>query len=82
MGGTDDIANLAAVCTGGSTDHHQMLIPHGPWHLTGNPNLPDGLHLTHTRQPDQADKGQLQVWRHRDGSGRPLLLASHGARGR
>jgi hypothetical protein len=41
MGGTDDIANLAAACAGGVTDHHNMLIPHGPWTLTGNPNQPD-----------------------------------------
>ena len=46
MGGTDNIANLAAACSGGATDHHQMLIPNGPWMLVGNPNLPDGLRLT------------------------------------
>ncbi len=58
MGGTDDIANLAAVCTGGTTDHHIMLIPHGPWTLTGNPNLPDGLRLIHRdelRRPRRTD---------------------------
>jgi len=50
QGGTDDIANLAAVCAGGITDHHQQLIPTGPWHLTGNPNLPDGLRLVHQHE--------------------------------
>jgi hypothetical protein len=43
-GGTDTLANLAAVCAGG-VDHHGLLAPHGPWILTGNPNQPDGLHL-------------------------------------
>jgi hypothetical protein len=42
-GGSDEISNLAAVCT--VTGHHQMLIPHGPWALVGNPNQPDGLRL-------------------------------------
>jgi hypothetical protein len=46
-GGTDDIANLAAVCTGGGTDHHTKLVPHGPRVLLGNPNRPDRLHLVH-----------------------------------
>ena len=45
-GGGDDIANLAAVCTGGGTDHHTKLVPHGDWLLEGNPNQPDGLRLT------------------------------------
>jgi uncharacterized protein DUF222/HNH endonuclease len=45
-GGGDDIANLAAVCTGGGTDHHTKLVPHGDWILEGNPNQPDGLRLT------------------------------------
>jgi hypothetical protein len=27
-----------------------MLIPHGPWALTGNPNLPDGLRLERAEQ--------------------------------
>jgi hypothetical protein len=39
--------DLAAVCAGGSTDHHPMLVPHGPWLLLGNPNQPDGLRLIH-----------------------------------
>jgi len=42
-GGSDDISNLAAACI--VTGHHQMLIPHGPWALVGNPNLPHGLRL-------------------------------------
>jgi hypothetical protein len=46
-GGSDDISNLAAVCVGGSTDHHQLLVPHGPYLLIGNPNVPDGLRLVH-----------------------------------
>src|SRR5713101_1088096 len=46
-GGSDDIANLAAVCVGGGTNHHAKLIPHGPWKLVGNPNQPDGLRLEH-----------------------------------
>ena len=46
-GGTDDIANLAAVCAGGGTDHHPRLAPHGPSLLLGNPNQPDGLRLVH-----------------------------------
>jgi hypothetical protein len=50
-GGRDELANLAAVCTGGATDHHTRLAPHGPHLLTGNPNQPDGLRLT---LPDHA----------------------------
>ena len=42
-GGSDDISNLAAVCT--VAGHHQMLVPNGPWALVGNPNQPDGLRL-------------------------------------
>ena len=42
-GGTDDLSNLAAV----AGVHHPMLIPHGPWALVGNPNLPDGLERVH-----------------------------------
>ena len=40
-GGTDDLANLAAVCP----THHRMLVPHGTKALVGIPNLPDGLKL-------------------------------------
>jgi HNH endonuclease len=46
-GGSDDVSNLAAVCVGGSTDHHQLLVPNGPYLLIGNPNQPDGLRLVH-----------------------------------
>jgi hypothetical protein len=42
-GGTDDLANLAAVCSLGR--HHEQLVPHGPYALVGNPNQPDGLRL-------------------------------------
>ena len=40
-GGTDDLANLAAVCS----RHHRLLVPHGDRALIGNPNQPDGLRL-------------------------------------
>jgi hypothetical protein len=40
-GGTDAMANLAAVCPA----HHALLIPHGEYVLEGNPNQPDGLTL-------------------------------------
>jgi hypothetical protein len=40
-GGTDAIANLAAVCPA----HHALLIPHGDYVLDGNPHQPDGLTL-------------------------------------
>src|SRR5262249_52891859 len=43
-GGSDHIANLAAVCPA----HHRQLVPHGRWALTGNPNRPDGLTLVAT----------------------------------
>jgi len=46
-GGSDEIANLAAACVGGGTDHHPQLAPHGPYLLVGNPNQPDGLRLIH-----------------------------------
>ena len=44
-GAAATLANLAAVCTGGGTDHHTKLVPHGSWKLVGNPNQPDGLEL-------------------------------------
>jgi len=56
-GGTDQIADLAAVCT--AAGHHQMLIPHGPWALVGNPNRPDGLRLVHLDELTEADAVQL-----------------------
>jgi HNH endonuclease len=40
-GGSDDIANLAAVCR----PHHRLLVPHGDRVLIGNPHQPDGLRL-------------------------------------
>jgi hypothetical protein len=40
-GGSDDSANLAAVCPA----HHALMIPHGDYVLEGNPNRPDGLDL-------------------------------------
>jgi 5-methylcytosine-specific restriction endonuclease McrA len=49
-GGGAQLANLAAVCTGGGTDHHARLVPHGPWKLVGNPNRPDGLRLERVEQ--------------------------------
>jgi hypothetical protein len=45
-GGSDDIANLAAVCP----THHRLLVPHGSLALVGNPNQPDGLELVDTRE--------------------------------
>jgi hypothetical protein len=38
-GGTDDSSNLVALYAG----HHPDFIPHGPWALVGNPNIPGGL---------------------------------------
>jgi hypothetical protein len=38
-GGTDDISNLAALFP----SHHRRYIPHGPYALVGNPNVPGGL---------------------------------------
>jgi hypothetical protein len=56
LGGSDDPSNLATVCL--PAGHHQMLIPHGPWALVGNPNLPDGLSLVHVDDltPEQAEQ--------------------------
>jgi hypothetical protein len=44
------------VCVAGG--HHQMLVPHGPWALVGNPNRPDGLRLVHLHKltADQAEQ--------------------------
>jgi hypothetical protein len=42
-GGWDGIDNLAMVCP----YHHRYLTPHGPWHLIGDPEQIDGLHLVH-----------------------------------
>jgi hypothetical protein len=38
-GGTDEPSNLALLNGG----HHTDFIPHGPWALVGNPNVPGGL---------------------------------------
>jgi hypothetical protein len=53
-GGADDISNLAAV----APSHHPMLIPHGPYALVGNPNVPDGLRMVHVDHltPEEADQ--------------------------
>jgi hypothetical protein len=42
-GGTDEISDLASVCT----TCHPDLVPHGNYALVGNPNLPDGLDRVH-----------------------------------
>jgi hypothetical protein len=42
-GGTDEISDLAAVCT----TCHPDLVPHGPYALVGNPNLPGDLRKVH-----------------------------------
>jgi hypothetical protein len=42
-GGADAIDNLAMVCP----YHHRMLVPHGKWHLVGDPEQIDGLRLVH-----------------------------------
>ena len=56
-GGTDDPSNLAAV----AGVHNPMLIPHGPWALVGNPNLPDGLERVHLDDltPEQREQAGL-----------------------
>jgi Domain of unknown function (DUF222) len=52
-GGSDDPSNLIAIASG----HHPPLIPHGPWALVGNPNLPDGIDRVHldTSAPNNAN---------------------------
>jgi len=45
-GGDDTIDNLALVCPA----HHRLLVPHGPWHLIGDPEQIDGLRLVHAHQ--------------------------------
>jgi predicted DNA-binding protein (UPF0251 family) len=56
-GGTDDVSNLAAVCVGAG--HHQMLVPHGPRALVGNPNQPHGLRLVHLDNLTEEQAEQL-----------------------
>ena len=53
-GGTDDPSNLIAVARG----HHPPLVPHGPWALVGNPNLPDGIERVHVDDltPEHAEQ--------------------------
>jgi hypothetical protein len=54
-GGTDEISNLAAV----ASVHHPMLIPHGPYALVGNPNLPDGLSMIHLDDLTPDERAQV-----------------------
>jgi hypothetical protein len=61
--GPDEKSNLACVCTGGGSDHHTQLAPHGPYLLLGNPNNPDGLHLV--RVEDLPALAQLAATRAR-----------------
>jgi len=49
-GGGDEQSNLALMCVGGGTDHHEHLAPTGKYLLLGNPNCPDGLHLIRVDQ--------------------------------
>ena len=55
-GGTDDASNLIAIARG----HHPRLIPHGPWALVGNPNLPDGIDRVHV---DDLSRGTTRTTR-------------------
>jgi len=64
-GGTDEISNLAVVCT--ARGHHQMLVPNGPWALVGNPNQPDGLTLVHVDELIEHQAEQLGLPRNRAG---------------
>jgi hypothetical protein len=52
-GGHDTIRNLAMVCP----YHHRMLVPHGPWHLIGDPEQIDGLRLVREDEPIDARAG-------------------------
>ena len=54
-GGTDDLANLAAVCS----THHRLLVPHGGRVLIGNPNQPDGLRTVHLHDLTPEQRQQL-----------------------
>jgi hypothetical protein len=54
-GGTDDPSNLIAIASG----HHPPLIPHGPWALVGNPNLPDGIDRVHLDDLSPEQREQL-----------------------
>jgi hypothetical protein len=35
-----------------------LLVPHGPWALLGNPNLPDGLRLVQVDVVDQVHEAR------------------------
>ena len=52
-GGHDGSDNLAMVCP----YHHRMLVPHGPWHLLGDPEQIDGLRLVHQDERIDARAG-------------------------
>jgi Domain of unknown function (DUF222)/HNH endonuclease len=53
-GGTDEISDLAAVCS----TCHPDLVPHGPYALVGNPNLPGDLRKVHVDDltPEQREQ--------------------------
>ncbi len=53
QGGHDGIDNLAMVCP----YHHRLLVPHGPWHLIGDPEKIDGLRLVREDEPIDARAG-------------------------
>lgn len=62
-GGSDEISNLVTV----ASVHHPMLIPHGPYALVGNPNLPDGMRMVHIDDltAEQAEQVGMRRARHR-----------------
>jgi hypothetical protein len=53
-GGTDELSDLAAVCT----TCHPDLVPHGPYALVGNPNVPGDLRKVHVDDltPEQREQ--------------------------
>ena len=55
MGGTDDISNLAAVCAGGATDHHQMLTPTGLGCSSATPTNPTASASSTPTESDHHD---------------------------
>ena len=54
-GGTDEISDLAAVCS----TCHPDLVPHGPYALVGNPNLPGDLRKVHLDDLTPEQREQL-----------------------
>ena len=54
-GGTDEISDLAAVCT----TCHPDLVPHGPYALVGNPNVPGDLRKVHLDDLTPEQREQL-----------------------